>query len=41
MINSMKVEDVEDYIKTILKSSKTSVRPQLTAYAYDHTIAID
>lgn len=41
MINSMNVEDVEDYIKTILKSSKTSVRPQLTAYAYDHAIAID
>ncbi|MCQ2734546.1 MAG: phosphoenolpyruvate--protein phosphotransferase [Alphaproteobacteria bacterium] len=41
MINSMNVEDVEDYIKTLLKSSKTSVRSQLMAYAYDHTIAID
>lgn len=41
MINSMNVEDVEDYIKILLKSSKTSVRSQLMAYAYDHTIAID
>ena len=41
MLGSMRVEDVEDYVKSLLKSSKTSVRPQLIAYAYDHTIAID
>ncbi|MBO6281237.1 MAG: phosphoenolpyruvate--protein phosphotransferase [Alphaproteobacteria bacterium] len=41
MLSSMRVEDVEDYVKSLLKSSKTSVRPQLVAYAYDHTIAID
>lgn len=41
MIRSMKVEDVEDYVKTLMKSPKTSIRPQLMAYAYDHTIAID
>ena len=41
MIRSMNVEDVEDYIKTLMKSPKTSIRPQLTAYAYDHAIAID
>ncbi|MEE6207047.1 MAG: phosphoenolpyruvate--protein phosphotransferase [Alphaproteobacteria bacterium] len=41
MLGSMNVEDVEDYVKSLLKSSKTSVRSQLIAYAYDHTIAID
>ncbi len=40
MIMSMRYEDVADYIKSLLKSSKTSLRPQLMAYAYDHTIAI-
>jgi len=41
MIRSMNTEDVEDYIKTLMKSPKTSIRPQLTAYAYDHAIAIE
>ena len=40
MICSMRVEDVEDYVRVLLKSPKTSIRPQLMAYAYDHTIAI-
>ena len=40
MILSMKNEDVADYVRSLLKSPKTSVRPQLLAYAYDHTIAI-
>ncbi len=40
MICSMRVEDVEDYLKSLMKSPKTSIRPQLMAYAYDHTIAI-
>ena len=41
MIMSMRYEDVSDYVKSLLKSNKTSLRPQLIAYAYDHTIAID
>ena len=41
MIMSMRHEDVADYIRTLLKSTKTSLRPQLTAYAYDHGIAIE
>ena len=41
MIMSMKNEDVADYVRSLLKSAKTSVRPQLLAYAYDHTIAIN
>jgi phosphotransferase system enzyme I (PtsP) len=40
MILSMKNEDVADYIKCLLKSSKNSVRSQLSAYAYDHAIEI-
>ena len=40
MILSMNNEDVADYVRSLLKSAKTSVRPQLLAYAYDHTIAI-
>ncbi len=40
MIISMNCEDVADYVRTLLKSTKNSVRPQLLAYAYDHTIAI-
>lgn len=41
MICSMRVEDVEDYVKSLLKSPKTSIRPQLMAYALDHAIAIN
>ncbi len=41
MIISMKEEDVEDYVKSLLKSPKNSIRQQLLAYAYDHAIAID
>ncbi len=41
MIMSMKEEDVEDYVKSLLKSPKNSIRQQLLAYAYDHAIAID
>ncbi|MBQ8481221.1 MAG: phosphoenolpyruvate--protein phosphotransferase [Alphaproteobacteria bacterium] len=41
MIMSMKEEDVEDYVKSLLKSPKNSIRQQLLAYAYDHGIAID
>ena len=41
MIVSMKEVDVEDYIKSLLKSPKNSIRTQLSAYAYDHGIEID
>ncbi|MBP5352815.1 MAG: phosphoenolpyruvate--protein phosphotransferase [Alphaproteobacteria bacterium] len=41
MILSMNLEDVEDYVKSLLKSTKDSIRPNLLAYAYDHTIEID
>lgn len=41
MIMSMKEVDVEDYIKSLLKSPKNSIRTQLLAYAYDHGIEID
>jgi len=41
MIMSMKEVDVEDYIKSLLKSPKNSIRQQLLAYAYDHGIEID
>ena len=41
MILSIKNEDVTDYIKSLLKSSKKTIRPQLYAYAYDHAIAIN
>ena len=41
MIMSMKNEDVADYVRSLLKSTKNSIRPQLLAYAYDHAIAIN
>lgn len=41
MIMSMKEVDVEDYIKSLLKSPKNSIRTQLIAYAHDHGIEID
>lgn len=40
MVRSINVEDVEDYVKMLLKSNKKSVRPQLISYAYDHGIEI-
>ena len=40
MIRSMNVKEVEDYINNILSTSRKTVRPQLTAYAYDHAIEI-
>lgn len=41
MITSMDLENVEDYIKILLKSARGSIRAQLSAYAYDHGIEID
>lgn len=40
MIRSINVKEVEDYINNILSTSRKTVRPQLTAYAYDHAIEI-
>ena len=40
MVRSMLLEDVEDYVHTLLKSQKKTLRPQLISYAYDHGIEI-
>ena len=40
MIRSVNIEEVTDYVKTLLKSQKRTLRPQLLAYAYDHGIEI-
>lgn len=40
MIRSLNIEDIEDYIKILLKSNKRTLRPQLISYAYDHGIEI-
>lgn len=40
MVRSLKLEDIEDYVKTLLKSNKRTLRPQLISYAYDHGIEI-
>ena len=40
MVRSANAGDLSDYIHTILKSQKKSLRPQLISYAYDHDIEI-
>lgn len=40
MVRTLNVEDIEDYVKTLLKSNKRTLRPQLISYAYDHGIEI-
>lgn len=40
MVRTLRVQDVTDYVQTLLKSPKRTLRPQLLAYAYDHGIAI-
>jgi len=40
MIRSTNIENVNDYINNLLKSSQKNLRPQLMAYAYDHGIEI-
>lgn len=40
MIRSLQVQDITDYVQTLLKSPKRTLRPQLLAYACDHGIAI-
>ena len=40
MICSLHAKELEDYMNTLLKSNQKTLRPQLSAYAYDHGIAI-
>lgn len=40
MVRSVNLEDIEDYIKTLLKSNRRTLRPQLISYANDHGIEI-
>ena len=40
MVRSANVGELSDYIHTLLKSQKKSLRPQLISYAYDHGIEI-
>jgi hypothetical protein len=40
MIRSVNAAEVSDYVKSLLKSQKRTLRPQLMAYAYDHGIEI-
>ncbi len=40
MIRSVNVRGISDYVQTLLKSTRKTLRPQLFAYAYDHGIEI-
>ena len=40
MVRSASAEELSDYIRTLLKSQKKSLRPQLISYACDHSIEI-
>ncbi len=40
MVRSANVGELQDYIKTLLKSNKRTLRPQLMSYAFDHNIEI-
>ena len=40
MVRSVRAGELADYINTLLKSGKKTLRPQLKAYAKDHGIAI-
>lgn len=40
MIRSVNTEEIADYMRLLLKSTKNTLRPQLIAYAYDHGIEI-
>ncbi len=41
MLRSIRVNELEDYVLTLLKSSARTLRPQLISYAYDHNIEIN
>lgn len=40
MIRSLDVSEITDYMHSLLKSTRKTLRPQLIAYAYDHGIEI-
>lgn len=40
MVRSVNLDDIEDYIETLLKSNRRTLRPQLISYANDHGIEI-
>ena len=40
MLRSVNTEHLADYVDTLLKRNQRSLRPQITAYAHDHGIAI-
>ncbi len=40
MVRSTNLEDIEDYVKILLKSNRRTLRPQLISYANDHGIEI-
>ena len=40
MVRSINVAEVADYVQSLLKSTRASLRSQLIAYAYDHAIEI-
>lgn len=40
MVRSVNIDDIEDYIKILLKSNRRTLRPQLISYANDHGIEI-
>ncbi len=40
MVRSTNLDDIEDYVKIMLKSNRRTLRPQLISYAYDHGIEI-
>ena len=40
MVRSLNVEDIKDYMQTLLKSNRRTLRPQLISYANDHGIEI-
>ncbi len=40
MVRTLNCEDITDYVQTLLKSQKRTLRPQLISYAHDHGIEI-
>lgn len=40
MVRSLNVEEMEDYIRILLRSNRRTLRPQLISYANDHGIEI-
>ncbi len=40
MVRSVNTEEIADYMRLLLKSTRNTLRPQLIAYAYDHGIEI-